>query len=91
MKTMSFKAVTLPGLTLLFPSAGRAKSVFFIEAEDFDYAGGQHPPETDAMPYYEVHSSTSAVWRSEASISTGAILGSTTIIGTGSFRMCRFL
>src|SRR5256885_1112227 len=52
MRTTSFKCATVLGLALLFPSAGLAQSVFFIEAEDFDYGRGQHPPETDVMPYY---------------------------------------
>ena len=52
MNIMSLKYVSLMGLALLLPAAGFAQSVFFIEAEDFDYGRGQHPPETDLMPYY---------------------------------------
>ena len=52
MRTINLLCVALLGLVLLLSSNGQAQSVFFIEAEDFDYGRGQHPPETDAMPYY---------------------------------------
>src|SRR5437867_422652 len=52
MRTINLRCVTLLGLAFLFSSNGKAQSVFFIEAEDFDYGRGQHPPETDVMPYY---------------------------------------
>ena len=49
MKTTILRCLSL---ALLICSNGQVQSVFFIEAEDFDYGRGQHPPETDAMPYY---------------------------------------
>jgi hypothetical protein len=39
-------------LTSLLPARVRAAADFVIEAEDFDYGGGQHVGESDTMPYY---------------------------------------
>ena len=52
MKTTSLRCLAALGLAFLLSSGGLAQTVFFIEAEDFDYGAGQHLPETDVMPYY---------------------------------------
>jgi hypothetical protein len=42
----------LPLLTALLIVDTHAASDFVIEAEDFNYGGGQHVPRSDTMPYY---------------------------------------
>src|SRR5260370_31283665 len=42
----------LPLLTALLIVDTHAASDFVIEAEDFNYGGGQHVSQSDTMPYY---------------------------------------
>jgi hypothetical protein len=49
-RSHAFDNLTVTAFSLLPPPSDAAN--FYIEAEDFDYNGGQHKTEADRMPYY---------------------------------------